>query len=253
MYIAEKTGTIFFNSPIITILGMQIATFIIVMCLVVVVAGLLIYYFWKHKKTQEHKQEAKGNVLLEFVDTFGGPVQRVLCEEYKGEAKKIEDQSRGMFTVNAMAKVKDMPISDRIGHSIDSYFLLPEHDYLDEWPYDVPEDERQVVKKFYFTKNCPWPNMPHDRSRWDQERYMKITANIAKNARNEVGLEYLVTAMTAPLRELIDRIKGLKHIPLILILNFVKIFMLLIIGYLLINQGNSLSVILKWAQGVVPK
>jgi hypothetical protein len=224
-----------------TILGMPLIQFVLVAIIVALLSWQLLRYMWNARQRNKHILEAKGKVLLEFTDNHGGKVERVLCTEFKGEARKEEHESRGTFTIQNMAKVP--------GHSIDCYFLLPEHDYLDTYPYDVPECQQIQIKKFYFTKNCPWPNIPHDASKWDTERYVKVTSTMAKLAKDESNLQVLVSEMSGIWEPMMKALEQLKHMSMIKILGFVQIVMLLIVGYFGWANMNAISAIAKFITG----
>jgi hypothetical protein len=233
------------------ILGMPIVTFILVLVIVVLLGWQLSKYMIDAKKREKNIAEAKDSVLIEFTDDHGGKVERVMCKEWKGEARKEEWDSRGTFTVQNQARIKDFKHLSgyRMTHSIDSYFLISEHDHLDEYPYDVPETQRILIKKFYFTKNCPWPNIPHDAKKWDTERYVRITATMAKLAKDESNLQVLVSEMSGVFEPMLKAIEWLKSLPLIKILAFIQLGALLIIGFLSYQNMSALSNIAKFITG----
>lgn len=156
---------------------LSLGGFIIVIMITGLVVAAMAFFMWDRGKKSKNIKAIQGKVLLEIAPQFGGIVQRLLVEEFKGEAKVIEDKSRATFTVSSTAKVPQ-------GTSVVEYFLVPEHDYMDRWPETFFKSQQVVVTKYYFKENDPFPQMPHDASKWDDDRRTRITATMAKLAKD---------------------------------------------------------------------
>jgi hypothetical protein len=197
------------NPFAITILGMPVGTFAIVLVLSLGILIALIYYWWNANRLAKNKNDSRGKIIAEFMPEHGGKVYRVLCEVYKMEVKQVQSQSRAFFMASSYAKApKD--------HSIDGYYALPEHDYLDVWPENAKPVQQVTLQKFYFVENDPCPKMPHDPSKWDQARYIAVTSAIAKLAKDESNLQVLVSEMSGVWQNIADFVKKLQMIPILM-------------------------------------
>jgi len=209
MYVLEasllETPSLSFD---ILIMGMPIMGFFGVMILVLGVGALLFILWWDRMRLNQHKKETEGKIICEFVPENGGLAYWVLCSAYKMELRKVETKSRATFMTDAFFKAP-------AGHAIDAYYPLPEHDYLDWYPRNARKVQQVKMQKYYFVENDPCPKMPHDPSRWDTERYIRITSAIAKLAKDESNLQVLVSEMSGVWQNIADFVQKLKWIPYI--------------------------------------
>jgi hypothetical protein len=186
-----------------------------IVLMVVAVAGFFIgKTFWDQRRYKKNKEEVIGKVLCEFAPTSGGQVSRELLEEYQGIIKRPESTSKASFF---------MPIKKTEKTEFTEYHAVPEHEYLDVYPANAPEKQQVIVRKFYFNENDPSPRMPHDASRWNDERYIKISSAISKDARNEASLRVLTSEMSGIWASIENFINYLKRLPTMMILSLVNI------------------------------
>ena len=242
MIIAGDKTLLLASADAIKIFGMPYMTFIIVLVIVLGVGALLFYLLYQARKRAQYNREAAGRVLCEFTSVTGGLVRRELCEEYKGEVKKIETKSRATFMSSQYAKPPT-------GHAIDAYYLLPEHDHLDLWPPGKNPMQQVTVKKYYFTENDPCPKIPRNPEKWDAERYTRITATIAKLAKDESNLQVLVSEMSGVWQNIADFVTKLKRIDIIVIMLIVMIVIQLISGYLSFQTNSTAGAIARFLLG----
>ena len=215
---------------------------------------IMLWWFWRNqRKREQHKLEAKDHVLGEFSDPSGAlPVQRVLCEVFKGEVKVVTSKNRAMFATNTYVKIP----KNLEGSFIDTYYTLPEHDYKDEWPYQERPSRRIIVTKFYWQLGDPVPKIPHDSRKWDADRYIKITTAMITAAKSEANLQVLVGEFTKYWDQLTDMLKLLKLIKPVMVI-LVVMCLLLIVDIYFGFQGTKLAGnIMAWLKGMaaaVPK
>jgi hypothetical protein len=194
----------------VTILGVPLTTFLLVMVFVLGVGIWLTFLMWDRTRLAKNKLESKDRVICEFMSESGGKVWRELLEKHKMEIKAVQTKSRAMFMADAFIKAPK-------GHAIDAYYALPEHDYLDVWPMNARATQQVTLQKYYFVENDPCPKMPHDPKLWDTDRYLRITAAIAKLAKDESNLQVLVSEMSGVWQNIADFVKKLQMIPLLLL------------------------------------
>lgn len=243
MYVLEAvTPPETLNPFAITIMGMPIAVFAVVMMVLLMITITLIYFWWNSHRLAKNKEESKGRVICEFMPEHGGKVYRELCESFKMEAKKVETKSRAMFMSDAYAKAPK-------GHALDAYYLLPEHDYLDVWPYNARPQQQVVLQKYYFVENDPCPKNPHDPSKWDADRYVRITSAIAKLSKDESNLQVLVSEMSGVWQNIADFVKALKLIPFILMAIGGLALITLFIGFMGFQTNQAIQAISKFLIG----
>jgi len=226
----------------IRILGMPFVTFflvlgigLVVFCFCAYFVGRMFYYDWLRKKIRKALEGKVQGVII----GVGKPIQRVLMEEFKGEARVVTAKNRATFTVANFAKAPE-----GVG-AIDTYYLLEEHDHLDFFPLDKPKAVQQLIKTYIFNENDPCPKVPHDPSKWDTERYTKITSTIATLSKEESNLQILVSDMAKHWKDFTDLLMYVKKLSLIQILLFVLIGVGLINAYLSFNAGSTSSNVLK--------
>lgn len=210
MYVLEavtlETTTLPFD---ILIMGMPILGFVGLVVAVLGFLGFLFFLWWDRMRLAQHKAESKDRVICEFMPEHGGKVYRILCESYKMEAKKVETKSRATFFTDAFVKAPK-------GHALDAYYLLPEHDYLEVYPLNARAAQQIILQKYYFVENDPCPKNPHDPSKWDADRYVRVTSAIAKLAKDESNLQVLVSEMSGVWQNIADFVTKLRLIPYVL-------------------------------------
>lgn len=230
------------NPFAITILGMPIATFAIVVVISCAVLIALIYFWWNSNRLAKNKQLSKGRVICEFMPEHGGKVWRELCDVYKMEAKKVETKSRAMFMTDAYVKAPK-------GHALDAYYLLPEHDYLEVWPLDAKPVQQVILQKFYFVENDPCPKMPHDPAKWDADRYVRVTSAIAKLAKDESNLQVLVSEMSGVWQNIAEFVQKLKMIPYILLAIGGLGLVMLFTAFMTFQSNQGIQQLVKFLVG----
>lgn len=224
-----------------TIMGLPVATFAIILVITLIVLIALIYFWWNSYKLNKNKEATRNRVICEIVMEGGGRVRRELCEQYKMEAKKVETQSRATFMASAYIK----PLSG----SLDAYYLLPEHDYLDVWPLNARPAQQVNLQKYYFVENDPCPKMPHDPSRWDSDRYIRVTSAIAKLAKDESNLQVLVSEMSGVWQNIADFVQKLKMIPIIMYMIGGLALINLFTAFMVFQSNNGIQQLVKFLVG----
>lgn len=243
MYIlqAEMPG-ISVNPFAVTIFGMPLATFAIVCVVSLGVIIALIYFWWNANRLAKNKNESRGKIIAEFLPEHGGKVYRVLCEVYKMEVKQVQSQSRAFFMASAFVKAPPK-------HSIDGYYALPEHDYLDQWPENAKPMQQVTLQKFYFTENDPCPKMPHDPSKWDSARYTAVTSAIAKLAKDESNLQVLVSEMSGVWQNIADFVQKLKMIPILMYMIGGLALINLFTAFMVFQSNQGIQQLVKFLVG----
>jgi hypothetical protein len=204
---------------------------------------LVFKVFYDSYKRGRNQAIASISVLLEIAPISGGPVARHVCEFYKGEAKKVENRSRATFMATIFAKPPE-------GHAIDAYYLLPEHEYLEnDWPFDAPKSQKYPIIKYYFTENDPCPKIPHDPSKWDTERYDRITSSIAKLSKDEAGLQIIVSEMSGIWQNIQAFLDKLKMAAYAFYTSLVNVLIQLGIAFMLYQIWQRLDGISRFLVG----
>jgi hypothetical protein len=229
----------YFNAT--TILGLPVATFAVVLFISLIVLGALGFFWWDRYKLNKNKQSTHNRVVVVIMSEGGGRVRRELCEVYKMEAKKIETRSRATFMASAYVK----PVHG----SMDAYYCLPEHDYLDAWPINARPAQQVILQTYYFKENDPCPQMPHDPSSWDTERYVRITSAIAKLAKDESNLQVLVSEMSGVWQNIADFVKKLSLIQILLYMVGADILLDLFNAFMGFQSSNGISQLVKFLVG----
>jgi len=230
------------NPFAITILGLPMVTFFAILAVVLGVLGFLFFLWWDRMRLAQHKNEAKKRVICEFMPEHGGLVWRELCEVFKMEVKKVETKSRAMFMADAFVRAPK-------GHAIDAYYCLPEHDYLELYPLGARPAQQIVLQKYYFVENDPCPKMPHDPSRWDSDRYTRVTSAIAKLAKDESNLQVLVSEMSGVWQNIADFVQKLKLIQVIMIMVGGSILVNLFTAFMVFQSNQGIQQLVKFLVG----
>ena len=234
------------NPFAITILGMPIITFFAILAIVLGVLGFLFFLWWDRMRLNQHKAESKDRVICEFMPEHGGKIYRVLCESYKMEAKKVETRSRATFFTDAFVKAPK-------GHALDAYYLLPEHDYLEYYPLSSRPAQQTLLQKYYFVENDPCPKNPHDPSKWDAERYVRVTSAIAKLAKDESNLQVLVSEMSGVWQNIAEFVQKLKLIQVIMIMVGANILINLFGAFMTFQSNQGIQQLVKFLVGAPVK
>jgi hypothetical protein len=230
------------NPFAVTVMGMPIATFVVVLVIVLIVFIALIYFWWNSSKLAKNKEKSRGRIIAEFMPEHGGKVWRELCEVYKMEVKKVETKSRAMFMTDAFIKAPK-------GHALDAYYCLPEHDYLEVWPLDAKPAQQVILQKYYFVENDPCPKMPHDPSKWDKDRYVTVTSAIAKLAKDESNLQVLVSEMSGVWQNIAEFVQKLKLIQVIMIMVGGSILVNLFTAFMVFQSNQGIQQLVKFLVG----
>jgi hypothetical protein len=229
------------NPFAVTILGMPIAVFAAVLFISLIVLTALIFFWWNSYKLSKNKQATQNRVVAVILSEGGGRVRRELCEVYKMEAKQVETRSRATFMASAYVK----PVHG----SMDAYYCLPEHDYLDVWPINAKPSQQVTLQTYYFKENDPCPQMPHDPKAWDTERYVRITSAIAKLAKDESNLQVLVSEMSGVWQNIAEFVQKLKLIQVIMIMVGANILINLFGAFMTFQASNGVSQLVKFLVG----
>ena len=237
---ASSPGIVEYSNAV-TILGMPIATFAVVAVISLIVIIALLFFWWDRYKLNKNKQSTHNRVVCVIMAEGGGRVRRELCEVYKMEAKKIETRSRATFMASAYVK----PVHG----SMDAYYCLPEHDYLDAWPINARPSQQVILQTYYFKENDPCPQMPHDPSSWDTDRYVRITSAIAKLAKDESNLQVLVSEMSGVWQNIADFVQKLKMIPIIMYMIGGLALINLFTAFMVFQSNNGIQQLVKFLVG----
>jgi hypothetical protein len=225
----------------VTIMGMPIAAFAAVVFISLIVITALIFLWWNSYKLSKNKQATQNRVVAVILSEGGGRVRRELCEVYKMEAKQVETRSRATFMASAYVK----PVHG----SMDAYYCLPEHDYLDVWPINAKPSQQVLLQTYYFKENDPCPQMPHDPSQWNTERYVRITSAIAKLAKDESNLQVLVSEMSGVWQNIADFVQKLKLIQVIMIMVGGNILVTLFTAFMVFQSNQGIQSLVKFLVG----
>ena len=228
-----------------TILGMPIPTFAVVVFVTLIVFGALAFFWWDRFKLNKNKQSTQNPVVCVIMSEGGGRIRRELCEVYKMEAKKVETQSRATFMASAYVK----PLHG----GLDSYYCLPEHDYLDAWPINARPAQQVILQTYFFKENDPCPQMPHDPSSWDTARYIRITSAIAKLAKDESNLQVLVSEMSGVWQNIADFVKKLNLITILLYMVGADILISLFTAFMGFQNNQGIQALVKFLVGAPVK
>jgi hypothetical protein len=229
-----------------TIMGLPIATFAIMLFFSLIVLTALAYFWWNNHKLSQNKKNTRGRIVAEFVSESGGKVWRELCEVYKMEVKKVENKSRAVFMADAY-------INAPRNSSIDAYYVLPEHDYLEVWPLNAKPAQQVILQKYYFVENDPCPKMPHDPSKWDAPRYIAVTSAIAKLAKDESNLQVLVSEMSGVWQNIADFVQKLKMIPILMYMLGGLALINLFTAFMTFQNNQGIQSLVKFLVGAPVK
>jgi hypothetical protein len=224
-----------------TILGMPVAVFAVVLTISLIVLSALGFFWWNSYKRGKNEEATQNRVVCVIMSEGGGRVRRELCEVYKMEAKKVETRSRATFMASSYVK----PVHG----SLDAYYCLPEHDYLDAWPINARKSQQVILQTYYFKENDPCPQMPHDPKSWDTERYVRITSAIAKLAKDESNLQVLVSEMSGVWQNIADFVKKLNLITILLYLVGADILISLFTAFMGFQNNQGIQSLVKFLVG----
>jgi len=224
-----------------TILGMPVVTFAVVLFIALIVFSALGFYWWNSYKLSSNRKSTQNRVVCVIMSEGGGRVRRELCEQYKMEAKKVETQSRATFMASSYIRPTH--------GSLDAYYLLPEHDYLDVWPINAKPAQQVILQTYYFKENDPCPQMPHDPSQWNTERYVRITSAIAKLAKDESNLQVLVSEMSGVWQNIADFVQKLKLIPIVMYMIGGLALINLFTAFMVFQSNQGIQQLVKFLVG----
>ena len=224
-----------------TILGLPVVTFGVVLFISLIVLSALGFLWWNSFRLSKNKQATQNRVVAVILSEGGGRVRRELCEVYKMEAKQVETRSRATFMASAYVK----PVHG----SMDAYYCLPEHDYLDVWPINAKASQQVLLQTYYFKENDPCPQMPHDPSQWNTERYVRITSAIAKLAKDESNLQVLVSEMSGVWQNIADFVKKLNLITILLYMVGADILISLFTAFMGFQNNQGIQALVKFLVG----
>jgi hypothetical protein len=247
MYVLEAVIPLETDNPFATtILGMPVVTFGVLLFITLVVLSALGFFWWNANRLAKHKNDSRGKIIAEFLPEHGGRVYRVLCEVYKMEVKQVQSQSRAYFMASGFIKAPP-------SHAIDGYYALPEHDYLDQWPENAKPMQQVTLQKFYFVENDPCPRLPHDPSRWDADRYTRVTSAIAKLAKDESNLQVLVSEMSGVWQNIADFVQKLKMIPILMYMIGGLALINLFTAFMVFQSNQGIQQLVKFLVGAPAK
>lgn len=221
-----------------TVMGIPLLNFIIGIVVIVVLVGAIggwIFKLMYDRKQREKNQLATvGHVVGEFLPENGGTARFLLVETFKGEARKIEENNRVLFT-RLFAK----PPSEIEGQNIDSYLLMPEHDWDIWWPIGKPKAQQVSMKMYKWIVNDPIPKIPHDAKKWDEDRYFIVSSSMYHNAKEESVTNIIVSKQSQNWKDIRDLVRYAKGLPFMKILQFVTIGGLLIVAFIGVQSMNK--------------
>lgn len=177
--------------------GLRLEWFIIILLVVGSFLFFAGFQWWQNRKRRINLADVEGRVLIESLPPTGSvPVKRVLCKEENGEVT-IE------YTNPKTKEVK------KVVHG-----LLPEHEYLDYWPYNVPKAQQVSVRKYYFRFNEYTPEIPHNAKEWDSKRYTDVTATMSQMGREESVTRAALQEFSGVFKQLEGMAEKFKYITL---------------------------------------
>lgn len=218
----------------IKVMGMDPVTFALLLSLIIIgIWWFIKYYFLPDKRRRKNIEKTKESVLLEIAPLGGGKLKRDLFPVYEGTAKEVKNKSGNTFLITNVAKLDDP--------DIEGYYLIPGHGWMDEYPYDVPENERVPVLKYFFHEGDPFPQMPLNPKDWDVKLKTNVTASWATLSREQSVAKALLGQFSGFFEGLIKALPHIQKIPLIFIFQIITMVALAVIGYLVFRDGQSLA------------
>jgi len=224
------------------IMGMDLLTFTFLIAFLVTATILFVkFYFIPDIRRKRNIKLTKDSVLLEILPIGGGQVKRKLSPVYKGTAKEIKDKDGSMFFVSEYAKTD--------GGDSDGYYLIPGHGWMDEYPYDVPEDQRVPILKYYYHENEPFPLNPLDPDKWNVEMRTNVTSSFARLSREESVAKTLIGQFSGFFEGLMKALPNLQKIPLMFIMQIATLGIMALLVYFLYKNGQDIMIIKTFLTG----
>lgn len=224
------------------IMGMDLLTFTFLLAFLITASILFVkLYFIPDLRRKKYIQLTKESVLLEICPIGGGKVKRVLAPVYKGTAKEIRDKNGSTFFISEYAKME--------GGDADGYYLIPGHGKMDEYPYDVPENQRVPILKYYYYENDPFPQMPDDPEKWNVEMRTNVTSSFARLSREESVAKTLIGQFSGFFEGLMKALPSLQKIPMIFILQIVILGITAMLVFFIYRSGQDISTIKMFLTG----
>jgi hypothetical protein len=233
------------NPGELLLLGIPWYVFIMLILIFILMGIILAILGIQRAKMEAHRREAIGKVLLEILPATGGnlPIEWALVSWHKSEAKVYEDSSKRTWSSPLWA---DAPK----GHSCDFYLLPDEHDYNTGWPIGAKPWEQTPVACYIVHKNFPWPECPHDASKWDNLKIIQRSSAMIGQAQNEVVTHALMSpqmAFAEQMRLMVQKMKWL--IVAAITAGIAAVLGLANIGIDFLYIGRNMETIAKFLTG----
>lgn len=222
---------------------------VIWIAIITIAVAFFIWYFIRlirqRRERERHQLEMKHNVVGMFLPRYGGLAQFRLCKEEKGEVVDVlTDDGR---TIRSTGK-KSTPF-DVEGNVIDHYLPMEEHDYQIEWPLDKPKAVRITAPLFIWQLNDPRAKVPHDASKWDEQRYRDVTAKQFRQSKDEKDLDMIQMSAAGILSKLQGFEQALKRIPTVVLLSMINLGWGVLMGLVLYWIKSDIGVIRHFLGG----
>jgi len=226
------------------IFGLYPLAFFAILLIVGLVAAVIIYLYLNQRKRQENLDAIKGKLLCEFCSPNGAYTE--LCEEFKGQLKKVESKSRATFTVDRFINAP----KSKGDQSIDVYYVLQDHCFPFRWPEGKPSSQQVIVMKTHYLVNDPIPKITYRPQDWSPEIYDRTTSAIAKYAQDEKTLQVLVSELAGVWKRIEDFVSYLKSIPMMRILLVIIILLELANAYMNYKGMSGTGSIISFLKGL---
>jgi hypothetical protein len=121
---------------------------------------------------------------------------------------------------------------------------------MDEYPYDVPENQRVPILKYYYHENEPFPLNPLDPDKWNVEMRTNVTSSFARLSREESVAKTLIGQFSGFFEGLMKALPALQKIPIMFIIQIIMLVGIAVVGFLVFKSGQETSVIKTFLTGV---
>lgn len=220
-----------------SLFGFQPVAFFAILAVIGLIVAIIIYLWWNQKKQEQHSKFARGKLLCEFCSPAGAYEE--MCEEFKGQIKKVQEKSRGTFTVDRFVNAPK-----KGDQSIDIYYVLQDHCFPFRWPQGKPYRQQITVMKTHYLVNDPIPKITYRPQDWSAEAYDRTTSAIAKYAQDEKVLQVLVSELAGVWKNIEEFVGYLKKVPMMFIIQIATAFICLAAAYFSFKgSANSGSVV----------
>ena len=226
----------------IKIMGLDPIAFALLISLIIIgIWWFIKYYYLPDKRRRRNIEKTKESVLLEIAPLGGGKLKRALFPVCEGTAKEVKNKSCNTFLVTNTVKLDDP--------DIEGYYLIPGHGWMDEYPYDVPENERVPVLKYFFHEGDPFPQMPLNPKDWDVKLKTNVTASWATLSREQSIAKALLGQFSGFFEGLVKALPHLQKIPLMFILQVITLAGVAGMIFFVFKNGQSLADITTFLTG----